>query len=168
MKNIYGNSKLRISCLTRGFISCSTFCLFLLTLTCCSNEKDKKIEELTKKVDELTKTNNNHNNLVVMQLQKKCSNETERFFRKEYGKKELSGYVNHYNRKMNKCFILISSPEVASKTIYETLYDHFENKEYGSFYSSIDGRQNVICNMLGTHCKSYDEWQSLVKPYMEE
>jgi len=172
MINIFARSKSRIFCLSRGFIACSTCCLFLLTLTCCTNEKDKKIEELTKKVEELTKTKNDNNKLVVMQLQERCSKESDKFITKEYGNIEMYTSRNHYNNRLNKCFVLVSFYNNNISNIgglQETLYDPFENRKYGDlFIDHADGLSKVTCILLDTHCKSYDEWKSLVKPYMEE
>jgi hypothetical protein len=171
MKIIFARSKSRISCLSKGLIACSTFCLLLLSLTCCSNEKDKKIEELTKKVDELSKVKIDQNNLVVMQLQENCGKESDKFITKEYGNIEMFTRRNHYNKRLNKCFVLVSFYNNNISNIgglQETLYDPFENRKYGNLFIDHADGSKITCNLLDTHCKSYDEWNSLIKPYMEE
>ena len=168
MKNV--SARLMLRFLGRFFIICLKFCLVALFCTGCTSEKDKKIDELTKKVDELTKSKNDQNNLIVMKLQEKCSKETEIYFNKEYGKDGYFSYTNHYNKKLNKCFMLLSHIGVTEKITSETLNDHFENKEYGDFHESFkNGSPEVIyCKFLDKHCTSRNEWDSLVKPYMEE
>jgi hypothetical protein len=42
-----------------------------------------------------------------------------------------------------------------------------ENKIYGSIRSKKDGTI-IICNVLEKSCKSEEEWDSFVKPYIEE
>ena len=47
-------------------------------------------------------------------------------------------------------------------------YDVNENKTYGSFISSKGDHKTVYCNVLDKSCNSKEEWDKLVKPYMEE
>ena len=46
------------------------------------------------------------------------------------------------------------------------LVDINENNFYGSFSKS--GEMIVFCNVSGKECKSEQEWDLLVAPYMEE
>ena len=55
------------------------------------------------------------------------------------GMEEWRDFVNHYNRKLNKCFFLLTirwSLKIMEGRLYvieKHLYDINENKEYGSF-----------------------------------
>lgn len=95
-------------------------------------------------------------------LQERCSKSAKDFFQNKYQGRPLASYENHYNRKMNKCFILLIDP--AFNTV-QYLYDVNENKLYGSLYGSAgwyflpEGNHDDV---------SSDKWYSLVKSYMKE
>lgn len=114
------------------------------------------------------------------ELQEKCSNKASNFF-KEYTEeiKEQEAYrsflssisyENHYNTKLNKCFIQVYtySPEEAhhSESWHWSLYDVNEHKEYGDFHQ-IEGKV-VACNFETKSCHSLDDWLTLAKPYMTD
>lgn len=114
------------------------------------------------------------------ELQERCGKHAEEWFKHEYGNGSYktddvtarAGYTNHYNTKLNKCFVLLSitffSPK---KTVKERLtstvglFDINEQKEYGSFYKNGDA---VVCNVGDKICLSSAQWDALIKPYMEE
>ncbi len=52
--------------------------------------------------------------------------------------------------------------------IWKLLFDLKENKEYANFFKFIDNEQVISCDVLDKHCSSENEWDNLVKPYMEE
>jgi hypothetical protein len=97
------------------------------------------------------------------ELQEKCSKRCEGWFKKEYEGQKCF-YKNHYNRKMNKCLILIYCNE--GEVSNELLFDVNEHNRIGGFSYFTEG--SVMCSMLGKECKSKSEWEKLVKPYMEE
>lgn len=105
------------------------------------------------------------------ELQERCGKSSEDFFRKNYGNgtiktdsaNEFWSYKNHYNKKMNKCFILCE--ELVPKK--KELFDIHENNYYGYLIEN-DKHQVVFCSVLDKKCKSEKEWDLLVKPYMEE
>lgn len=112
------------------------------------------------------------------ELQERCSKRAEELFRKEYGNETMSNYyTNHYNRKLNKCFILVTETSIHEdketreklgvSSTYKTLLDINENKEYGGFFKFSKGGL-MQCEVLGKHCNSESEWDAFVKPYMEE
>ena len=74
-------------------------------------------------------------------------------------------YENHYNKKLNKCFMLIDERSVMGSMI--KLMDVNENKLYGS--CRVGKNENLeSCHFLRKSCKTYEEWVLRVKPYMEE
>jgi hypothetical protein len=112
------------------------------------------------------------------ELQEKCGKRSNEFFNKEYDNgtvKTKDGttttyYTNHYNKKQNKCLLLLKSTHIFNdkKKGYrysENLLDIDENQEYGYF---IENGKNIVCFVLDKECKSEKEWELLVKPYMEE
>ena len=117
------------------------------------------------------------NNQKDYQLQEQCGKQSQKFFQNEYGTGTISnegGYSNstyecHYNKKMNKCFILISTNGVVNykNESYQSksLSDVNENKKLGYF---VKTKTSILCVFLGKKCKSESEWDSLVKHYTEE
>ena len=114
-------------------------------------------------------------------LQVRCGKQTSEFFKKEYGDgisthkdgQMISGYQNHYNKKLNKCFIIITSTvypkdKKTDVLLMKGIYDFNENKEYGSFSKYQNNNSPIVCILSGKKCNSEKEWDSLVNPYMEE
>ena len=121
--------------------------------------------------------NNQTSTKEQYQLQEQCGKRCEELFKTKYGNgtindKEQLGtisYQSHYNKKMNKCFILLDENgyrKSNDKTYkIKTLLDVNENKTYGFFYNFVT---LTFCDVLEKKCKSKEEWDSLVKPHMEE
>lgn len=91
----------------------------------------------------------------------------------------ISTYSNHYNKKLNKCFIsvivtFISKDAKKGESHKQVqLYDINDNKEYGVLFTRIDPYfpatyTPVQCTFMEKTCHSEEEWNSLQKPYMEE
>ena len=91
------------------------------------------------------------------ELQDKCKKSSEELFNREWKNIEHSSYQNHYNKKLNKCFI--SYRNLSSGF---GLIDIQEHKPIGGCLT------NGSCYMLGKGDIKIDEWYKLVKPYMEE
>lgn len=91
--------------------------------------------------------------------QESCNKRCDEYFKKSY----LPGYSyrSHFNSRLNKCFLLMEDAAKASKD----LYDVDESHHLGMFFRDRDG---IYCNLLDAECKSEKEWNSLVKPYMED
>lgn len=97
----------------------------------------------------------------------------------DMGYEKTFSYTNHYNIKANKCFQLFTDcsmptpKEVAKKSgepgcLY-ILSDVNENRQIGVVM--IDGwkREQILgCTVEEKKCASENEWNSLIKPYMEE
>ena len=77
----------------------------------------------------------------------------------------LYKYKNHYNKKLNKCFMVITEDGVLER--YKKLLDVDENNSYGSVRINNE-RENMGCYLLEKKCKSEEGWDSIVKHYMEE
>lgn len=112
------------------------------------------------------------------ELQERCGKSAADFY-KEYDPNSTS-YINHYNKKLNKCFILITVISKSKKSNYvihqEWLYDVNDHKAYGSFFTTIENvkgklvrkRLDRLCTGLGESCSSVSEWEAVIKPYLEE
>ena len=120
----------------------------------------------------------------LSELQEQCVNRSKEYFKKEYGNGIINGEngerltsncTNHYNKKLNKCYILITSTQFIRNTEnkienirIKTLFDLNENREYGSFMQFENNNKPINCRILETYCNLEKEWDLLVKPYMEE
>lgn len=152
---------------------------------------------------------NTANAQSTLALQEKCAEGAKKFFvesektiqfaspNKELGYWYDDGgygiteYIAHYNKKFDKCFILIKSQynrtwESRSKnirakrenrraTLMQALFDVFEGIEVAVFdewrdfhNAKIEGDLFYRCDVGTKRCKSLEEFQRLIKPYMEE
>lgn len=112
----------------------------------------------------------------IYDLQQKCGKRSEEWFKNKYGGSgdiHLMGYENHYNKKMNKCFILVSKKLddyslSIDLTQEEHLFDVDENKEYGSVVF-IKGKQSTCYFIDGKEkdCEKY-HWINTIHPYMND
>ena len=123
-------------------------------------------------------------NIVVKEydLRERCGEYCQEYFIKQYGATGVNksdgdttynNYVNHYSKKLKKCFMLVTSrsvPKSKNDTImtFEIIIDVHENKTIGDFVRSHKNNFISQCNVLEQICKSETEWRQLIKPYMEE
>jgi hypothetical protein len=86
----------------------------------------------------------------------------------------VSSYENHYNVRLNKCFVMYSMQFLNYKSTPKTttqsyiVFDVNENKEYGNLMLNSGENTPWECNVLKTFCHSEDEWRKLIRPYMED
>ena len=117
--------------------------------------------------------NNQNSTKEQYQLQEQCGKRSDEWFKKKYGNEDEPSlsYQCHYNKKLNKCFILItedSKNKLDNKPYYrKALFDINENREYGFFFMDDKGT-NCFLMVSKKECKDRLEYDSLVKPYMEE
>ena len=117
----------------------------------------------------------------IYESQEQCEKHAAILFKKEYGKgyekykdgSYMSNYTNHYNSKLNKCFILINITYVPNNKeedalIMKELRDINKNKPYGSLGRFRKQSIPISCSVENRICKSEGEWDSLVKLFMEE
>jgi len=129
------------------------FTTSFMSIVGCNNQTPTK-EQLS-----ISKTTSKEN----YELQEKCGKRCEEWVKKEYNGTNCS-YKNHYNKKLNKCFILVSCNGNNIST--EILFDINENNKIGGLSDFKNGK--VFCSMSDKECKSVSEWEILVKPFMEE
>jgi len=141
----------------------------------CTSEKDKQIADLTKKVEEqskqveaLSKKREQDIAKQDMDLQEECSKITSEYIKKtDFSNISHVNYTNHYNKKLNKCFMHLTAGGNGEKYI-EGLYDINENKQYGYFVGLDIDNGYIKCIVNNNQCYSKSQWESLAKPYMEE
>jgi hypothetical protein len=110
------------------------------------------------------------------ELQENCRRESEERFKETYGdeitinEKEtgVNSYRNHYNKKLKKCFVIFTTtgftPSNNKTYTKKFLFGLDDNKEYGFFQSN----GTFFCKVMKKKCKAENEWDLLVKPYIEE
>lgn len=98
----------------------------------------------------------------TLALQKMCAEEAKKFV-SDITVKFACQY--HYNRKLDKCFVEITYLE---KGAMVNLTNVFENKMVGHYASKDFQSKPVLCYVGDKKCNSYDEFEALMKPYMEE
>ena len=81
--------------------------------------------------------------------------------------KVLNNFENHYNIRLNRCFILEENTTLTKDMgkSYSikilTLIDVNDNKSYGSF-------SPPSCEVQNVPCKSEQEFRSLIRQFMED
>jgi len=129
----------------------------------------------------------------VYELQERCQKSADAWFQENTPKAGESTstfeYRNHYNKKLNKCFVLFtaivptwdSNNKRGDTGERNLLMDINENNEIGEFWQfNIDADKKSGENKRGygdlidiesskqIKCDNKDDWDKLVKPYMEE
>jgi len=111
--------------------------------------------------------------MTLEQQSERCYGASQNYF-KDYMKKQGEyaqnyqsshyQYSNHYNQKLNKCFIDIVNNE--SYEYHSTVYDVYENKEWGGIDTAGETVGN--CGLQKKGCKSKVEFNNLIQPLMEQ
>ena len=126
--------------------------IFIVSLVGCNNQTP-------------TKEKSSISQKELYDLQEKCRKQSEDWVEKKYKGKKYS-YNNHYNNKLNKCFILVFEKQESISG--QNLYDVNDNKELGYLVVFNDRGGVFIGYILGKKCETEEEWDKFVKPYMEE
>jgi type II secretory pathway pseudopilin PulG len=119
-----------------------------------------------------------------LDLQEKCSKQAREDYREDgWNKEPMASFTNHYNEKMNKCFVLIQNtdpakPDDGTLFVTKTLFDAFEGTSYGEYmwrsdkskkYWEVAPLHCMVTLLSGAEkaCHSSDEFDAMVKPYMQ-
>lgn len=115
-----------------------------------------------------------------LNLQEKCAEGAKKYFQDGGFNSTTESFVNHYNTKLNKCFILVHSLQSQQNYYSDALIDAFEGLTYArimvnfkdplqqkvlecAFYPSSEvNDKNVVS------CKSQDEFNNLTRSYMSD
>lgn len=101
------------------------------------------------------------NRKEIYELQERCGRRAEQIFEKDFPvgeRKGLESFENHYNVRVNRCFILAETTMTAKDAgksygmKLPTLIDVNDNKIYGSF-------SPLNCDVQNTTCKSEQEFR---------
>ena len=117
----------------------------------------------------------------LLDLQAKCSEQARKAFADlGYSKNDVASYENHYNAKLDKCFIHVRHDARTPGTIWTNrdLFDAFEGKVYGTYMLHTNKVKKywevseLKCKVTlpsreKKDCRSEDEFTELAKVYME-
>jgi hypothetical protein len=140
-------------------------------------DQQRQLRELSEKMVTNSKS-------ASLQLQGECAKQARLEYNEGGWKKEqMAGFTNHYNEKMNKCFMLIESttPSTAKDGTFftnKTLSDAFEGQNYGLYVWQSDKKKKYWevppfeCDVTlpsgeKKMCQSSDEFGELIKVYMQ-
>lgn len=110
-------------------------------------------------------------------LKERCGKRAAEVFKKDWGNgisndnnsSSFASFSNHFNKKLNKCFYLITSKvtNYASKNTYHfiTLVVINDNNIYGEL---IDDGDKVGGKVETVTFHSKKEWEALIKPFMND
>ena len=115
---------------------------------------------------------------ATLDLQERCARQArEEFNLEKWGKEESAELTSHYSVALNKCFMLTTWVDIPKTPkgaygVHRALRDAFERKTYGDYGEHSDKGHIFLCEVKtlsgGTKtCASSDEFDVLVKPYME-
>jgi hypothetical protein len=121
-------------------------------------------------------------NKVQYELEERCGRQARDIFDKDWkgggivntqDGQTIATFENHYNPTLNKCFYLLTSTSHLTKgtqpstNVSLILLDVNENQEIAEFLKNQHQDRPIWCFVAGTTCHSKEEWQGLIKPYME-
>jgi hypothetical protein len=121
-------------------------------------------------------------NRLQYDLEERCGKQAREIFYKDwqgntFNKTEdglmRADFESHYNPAMNKCFYLLTvsyyitkaKPNPGNMTTF-ILLDVNENREIGELLRFQDNRI-AWCYVGQTNCESAEQWDTLIRPYME-
>ena len=155
----------------------------LLFLAACNTDRiaqlEKQNKELAAKLDAVSKQ-------TSLELQDRCAKQARTEFKGEGNDKTpMTGFVNHYNAKLDKCFMEVSSFAGSGTgksyvpTIYRSVSDAFEGEVYAEYFWRNDTGKKywevapfmckvTLLNGEETFCKTTQEYEELIKPYMQQ
>jgi hypothetical protein len=159
----------------------------LLMMPGCEQDQTAKLEKQNQELKAQLKAESEKSTAIAdYDLQAKCSKDATAWFNSNWAPSNndkttmLLNFTNHYNKSLNKCFILVeyhvSTQEKTTSWIGDiSLYDVYENARYGDFSQNhalayeptfYSDEQVFTCEVSNQKCKTIDEYNGLVRPYM--
>jgi hypothetical protein len=139
-------------------------------------ENQQQLKELARKIESRPKSDS-------LELQEKCAHQAAALFKANgWENEQLAGFQDHYNEKMNRCFILEENTDTKGAqgriAHSKSLLDAFERKTLASYFWMSDKQKQywevppAQCEVTPpsgekTVCKSSDEFEELIKVYMQ-
>ena len=111
----------------------------------------------------------------IYELRQECKKRAADFARMWQLCDGTSSYQNHYNKKLNICFINMKAlcdlgNDIDKHSWIETLTDVSNNNECGNYVGSggLFDDKLAICKVGNIQCNNLSDFWKLLKPYMEE
>ncbi|HKW19508.1 MAG TPA: hypothetical protein VJO35_18505 [Terriglobales bacterium] len=148
--------------------------IVLLLLLGCACDSADHVSNLEKQ------TQSDRDRVADYNLSEKCSKDAKEWFNSNWGREAntiLLTYTNHYNKKMNKCFVVVEdhySMGHSDWTNHTALWDIYDNVERGvvsiSHIMWVDKpvEQTMHCEIDGQKCSSLDGFSELSRSYMND
>jgi hypothetical protein len=142
--------------------------VYFALLSACNSDKmaqlEKKNNELAAKLEAVSRAQD-------LDFQQKCAQGAKEAFRTSGISGPTSGFTNHYNTRLRKCFVYMTSTAPKENLVISAfVQDAFEGKTYGEYHQFANG--TCYCSAgVGddeTTCRSFKEFDHLMKPYMEQ
>jgi len=149
-------------------------------------DHEQRIAALEKQSQELKTELAKNKAAADFDFQSKCSRDAKAWFNENWaGTKDaaLLDYTNHFNKAQNKCFILVeyhysidkkTGSWIGDLILYDDVY---ENSKYGDFSENhwislqpkIESGDHVSeCEVYGKKCTTEDEFNGLIRSYMND
>lgn len=157
--------------------------IVLIALAVMLRTQSTKIGDLQRQIHDLDAQLAEKAKADTLDLQAKCSEQARKAFADleiPKNEKNVASYENHYNAKLNKCFIHVEHHAYTPGTIWthRHVFDAFEGKVYGAYMWHTDKVKKywevppIKCEVTlpsgeKKDCHSNDEFTELVKVYME-
>ena len=137
------------------------------------NQLEKQNQDLQAQVDKQQQASD-------FDLQAKCSSQAQKVFQEGgYDMNIMDSYTNHWNKNLNKCFVLIMSGSTTDGVLSSSkiLLDALEGKAYGDLIVKRDKKiweqTPLICEMIDDGnqsnmkvCNSEAEFDNFADSYM--
>ena len=142
----------------------------------------ERISRLEKSIQDIQTESKRTAAAVDFDLQSKCARDSKTWFSGNWSPDKdtiILNYTNHYNKAMNKCFIVVEYHYNVGKHLSWasdiSLWDIYENTKVGAFgemhmdYGMEAGVKDRVshCNVGQRTCKSLDEFNGLAISYMQ-
>lgn len=154
----------------------------LLVSTGCDSDRIANLEKQNKELQ--TELSKSRNAVAEYDLQSKCSKDARGWFSENWNRDKdsiLLDYTNHYNKGLNKCFIVVEYHyrfmTADSWMNHMSLWDVSENSKYGEFSESHVVLQKpdfkiedkvVECEVAGKKCTDLQGFNQIARAYMND
>jgi hypothetical protein len=146
----------------------------------------EKANELQKQNDELKGELKKRDAAAQLDMQAKCAKDSKAFVNEKFGGDKdtiMLDFTNHYNVAENKCFVMAEwHYRIAAGhddwQNDEFLYNVYENEKVGQFakltsmyFLGKEYKTNEsinTCEVYGSKCKTQEEFNNLITPYLRK
>jgi hypothetical protein len=156
--------------------------LSIFLFVACNNSD--RIARLEKQNQELQAQIKKDHGISDFDSQSKCSRDSRTWFSQNWSREAntiLLDFNNHFSASTNKCFILVefhySEGKSGSWVNHLSFYNVYDNAEEGGYSENhfvstmpLGATENKVfhCEVFGQECKTIEEFNRLLVPYMRD